>query len=176
MGHLLHVCIISQEGYTPLHWACVWGHVKVVEMLLKHGADAKAKDIVSTVPPSSPLYPPMTAAPAPAAPSPLPPSLLSATPCPPVRVRSPPGSFSSFPPSLFLAFCRCSIHPALFRCILSLLPVSNVVTSNRALSHPLPSRLCLSRALKRLSVPIFQIYPDAPLRPFKKKLQIGSCF
>ena len=28
-------------------------------MLLKHGADAKAKDPVSTVPPSSPLYPPM---------------------------------------------------------------------------------------------------------------------
>ena len=28
-------------------------------MLLKHGVDAKAKDLVSTVPPSSPLYPPM---------------------------------------------------------------------------------------------------------------------
>ena len=59
MGHILHLCIIPQGGNTPLHWACYNGYVTVVEMLLKHGADAKAKDPVSTVPPSSPLYPPM---------------------------------------------------------------------------------------------------------------------
>ncbi|EDQ87463.1 uncharacterized protein MONBRDRAFT_27345 [Monosiga brevicollis MX1] len=33
-------------GNTPLHEACFMGHVKVVEMLLKHGADAEAKTSV----------------------------------------------------------------------------------------------------------------------------------
>ncbi|EDQ86135.1 uncharacterized protein MONBRDRAFT_11178 [Monosiga brevicollis MX1] len=50
---------------TPLHWACYNGHVKVLEMLLKHGADTEAKNNVSTVPPSSPLYPPYDGAPVP---------------------------------------------------------------------------------------------------------------
>ncbi|EDQ84577.1 uncharacterized protein MONBRDRAFT_12720 [Monosiga brevicollis MX1] len=31
------------NGWTPLHWACYNGHVKASEMLLNHGADAKAK-------------------------------------------------------------------------------------------------------------------------------------
>ncbi|EDQ84452.1 uncharacterized protein MONBRDRAFT_30228 [Monosiga brevicollis MX1] len=31
------------DGHTALHWACFNDHVEVVEMLLKHGADAKAK-------------------------------------------------------------------------------------------------------------------------------------
>ncbi|EDQ84253.1 uncharacterized protein MONBRDRAFT_30435 [Monosiga brevicollis MX1] len=34
-------------GRAPLHYACEKGHVKVVEMLLKHGVDAKARDDVS---------------------------------------------------------------------------------------------------------------------------------
>ncbi|EDQ84314.1 uncharacterized protein MONBRDRAFT_30380 [Monosiga brevicollis MX1] len=34
----------DRHGDTPLHWACRNGDVKVVEMLLQHGADAKAKD------------------------------------------------------------------------------------------------------------------------------------
>ncbi|EDQ84251.1 uncharacterized protein MONBRDRAFT_30431 [Monosiga brevicollis MX1] len=33
-----------QKGWTPLHNACVRGHVKVAEMLLKHGVNTKAKD------------------------------------------------------------------------------------------------------------------------------------
>ncbi|EDQ88308.1 uncharacterized protein MONBRDRAFT_26336 [Monosiga brevicollis MX1] len=49
----------DKHGYTPLHEACRYGHDKVLEMLLKHGADAEAKNDVSTIPPSSPLYPPM---------------------------------------------------------------------------------------------------------------------
>ncbi|EDQ87735.1 uncharacterized protein MONBRDRAFT_33093 [Monosiga brevicollis MX1] len=67
MGHILHVCIIPQAGHTPLHWACHYGHGhdKVVEMLLKHGADAKAKNNVSPVPPSSPPLPPYDGAPVP---------------------------------------------------------------------------------------------------------------
>ena len=57
MGHIhvLHVCIIPQIDNTPLHMACVKDLVKVVEVLLKHGADTKAKDIVSTG--LNPLYP-----------------------------------------------------------------------------------------------------------------------
>ncbi|EDQ84152.1 uncharacterized protein MONBRDRAFT_30538 [Monosiga brevicollis MX1] len=58
-----YVCCLL--GYTPLHVACEKGHVKVVEMLLKHGADAEAKEIVSTVPPSFPLDPPYDGTPVP---------------------------------------------------------------------------------------------------------------
>ncbi|EDQ91950.1 uncharacterized protein MONBRDRAFT_23256 [Monosiga brevicollis MX1] len=39
----------NRIGQTPLHLACLYGHVKVEEMLLKHGADATAKDVVSTI-------------------------------------------------------------------------------------------------------------------------------
>ena len=52
---------MPQDGSTPLHYACDGGHVKVVEMLLKHGADAEAKDNVSTAPLSSPLDGPIMA-------------------------------------------------------------------------------------------------------------------
>merc|ERR1712196_121332 len=43
------------DGKTPLHKACYIGDVKVVEMLLKHGADPKATSDVSTVHPASPM-------------------------------------------------------------------------------------------------------------------------
>ncbi|EDQ85855.1 uncharacterized protein MONBRDRAFT_11416 [Monosiga brevicollis MX1] len=39
-----------EDGGTPLHWFCYKGDGKVVEMLLKHGADARAKSGVSTIP------------------------------------------------------------------------------------------------------------------------------
>ena len=31
-------CVFLQDGNTPLHDASVWGHVAVVEVLLKNGA------------------------------------------------------------------------------------------------------------------------------------------
>jgi hypothetical protein len=35
-----------QDGYTALHWASDKGHVPVVELLLKAGADPNAADKV----------------------------------------------------------------------------------------------------------------------------------
>ena len=35
-----------QDGTTPLHWAARLGHTATVEMLLKAGADVKARDKV----------------------------------------------------------------------------------------------------------------------------------
>ena len=49
------VCIIPQKGTAPLHQACMKGNVKVVEMLLTHSVDAKAKTNVSTAPSLIPL-------------------------------------------------------------------------------------------------------------------------
>ena len=54
-----------QNCQTPLHIACQNSHDKVVEMLLVHGADAQAKNKVSTVPPPPSFR--FAAAPAPAA-------------------------------------------------------------------------------------------------------------
>ena len=33
-----------QEGYTPLHWAARYGHLEVVQLLLRHRADKELKD------------------------------------------------------------------------------------------------------------------------------------
>ncbi|EDQ84115.1 uncharacterized protein MONBRDRAFT_13119, partial [Monosiga brevicollis MX1] len=89
----------NDRGNTPLRFACQKYAVEV-EMLLKHGAVTEAKNSVSTVPnpPSSPLYRLLLLLPLPIVFGPVP---RSSTPCPPVRVGSPPDSFSSFPPSLF---------------------------------------------------------------------------
>jgi ankyrin repeat protein len=38
------------EGLTPLHWASLWGHVRVFKELLKHGADTDAKTIFGSTP------------------------------------------------------------------------------------------------------------------------------
>ncbi|EDQ90203.1 uncharacterized protein MONBRDRAFT_32099 [Monosiga brevicollis MX1] len=43
----------NANGWTALHVVCLDGHVKLVEMLLKHGADAEAKNYVSKIPSSS---------------------------------------------------------------------------------------------------------------------------
>ncbi|EDQ85735.1 uncharacterized protein MONBRDRAFT_28916 [Monosiga brevicollis MX1] len=56
MVHLYHMMMMLMlmlylyRGYTPLHWACHYGHVKVVEMLLKHGADNATKNIMGARP------------------------------------------------------------------------------------------------------------------------------
>ena len=33
-----------QDGFTPLHWAASKGHLEVVQLLLRHGADKELKD------------------------------------------------------------------------------------------------------------------------------------
>lgn len=41
--------ILSQHGNTPLHYAAQGGHLEVVQVLHKHGADTTLKNKVSTV-------------------------------------------------------------------------------------------------------------------------------
>ena len=43
----------SPDGFTALHFACVGGHEKVVDLLLRHGADHQAFTLVSS---ASPLH------------------------------------------------------------------------------------------------------------------------
>lgn len=43
----------SPDGFTALHFACVGGHEKVVDLLLRHGADHQAYTLVSS---ASPLH------------------------------------------------------------------------------------------------------------------------
>ena len=38
-----HVHVHVHVGWTPLHEACVYGHTKVVLLLLKHGANVNAR-------------------------------------------------------------------------------------------------------------------------------------
>jgi hypothetical protein len=38
--------MIFQNEWVPLHWASIYGHVSVVEVLLKANADPNATDIV----------------------------------------------------------------------------------------------------------------------------------
>ena len=39
----IHTYIHVHVGWTPLHEACVYGHTKVVLLLLKHGANVNAR-------------------------------------------------------------------------------------------------------------------------------------
>ena len=41
------------EGFTPLHYACSGGHERVGDMLLRHGADREAVNLVAS---ASPLH------------------------------------------------------------------------------------------------------------------------
>jgi ankyrin repeat protein len=40
----------NQNGSTPLHWACVMGHVQVFKELVEHGADIEVKDNIGSTP------------------------------------------------------------------------------------------------------------------------------
>ena len=44
--HTLSPYFMTQNGHTPLHWACNSGHVAVVEKLIENGADLEANDQV----------------------------------------------------------------------------------------------------------------------------------
>ena len=44
---ILYPVLLSQRGYTSLHRASARGQTAVVSLLLDHGADVHAKDIVS---------------------------------------------------------------------------------------------------------------------------------
>ena len=42
----LSLFLYLQGGWTPLHWACYYGHEKIVEMLVTGGADVEMKNEV----------------------------------------------------------------------------------------------------------------------------------
>ena len=42
----LSLFLYLQGGWTPLHLACIYGHEKIVEMLVTAGADVEVKDMV----------------------------------------------------------------------------------------------------------------------------------
>lgn len=42
MKKIIHVSIVFQNGFTPLHIACKKNRIKVVELLLKYGANIEA--------------------------------------------------------------------------------------------------------------------------------------
>jgi ankyrin repeat protein len=44
LGAGADVNVKYHDGHTPLHWACLWGHVQVLKELLDHGADIEAPD------------------------------------------------------------------------------------------------------------------------------------
>ena len=45
---IVHLSIVSQDGATPLNIASQEGHTKVVDVLLKNGADPNLSNAVST--------------------------------------------------------------------------------------------------------------------------------
>lgn len=40
----------DNQGMTPLHLACLYGHLKIVKILVDAGADLKCKDKDATTP------------------------------------------------------------------------------------------------------------------------------
>ena len=42
----LRLCGRAQKGWTPLHYAALYGHLVVVRLLLERGADKEAKSNV----------------------------------------------------------------------------------------------------------------------------------
>ena len=44
---IIHSVSLSQGGYTPLHVASESGQTAVVSLLIDHGADIRAEDLVS---------------------------------------------------------------------------------------------------------------------------------
>ena len=43
----IFIWIWHQDGYTPLHLACQFGAIEVVECLIKHGAQMETQENVS---------------------------------------------------------------------------------------------------------------------------------
>ncbi|KIK95716.1 hypothetical protein PAXRUDRAFT_776560, partial [Paxillus rubicundulus Ve08.2h10] len=44
------VNVQDNESWTPLHFACAWGHNNIIELLLQEGADKNAQDSDSDTP------------------------------------------------------------------------------------------------------------------------------
>ncbi len=44
------ICIVWCSGWTPLHEACNYGHVKVASLLLEHQADVNARGMDGDTP------------------------------------------------------------------------------------------------------------------------------
>ena len=40
----------DRQGYTPLHYACTWGHVEAVKLLIKLGANPDIRNVLGVTP------------------------------------------------------------------------------------------------------------------------------
>jgi ankyrin repeat protein len=45
LAHGIQVNQPGEDGYTPLHEACAFGHMEIARLLLEHAADASARTV-----------------------------------------------------------------------------------------------------------------------------------